>query len=80
MFLTIDMYIGSTRLLEVISSNAKYDLEEKFHEGYTGADWGNEGKIKAIAIDNNKNNDDKDPQNKTRQWKKEKQWLKQAVE
>ena len=65
-FLTIDMYIGSTRLLEVNPPNTKYDLEEKFHEGYIGADWDNEVEIEAIAIDNNKNNDDKDPQNKTR--------------
>lgn len=59
--LTIDMYIGLIRLLEVGPPNAKYNLEERLREGYTDMDWGDKGEIKeAMAIGNNKNNDNKD--------------------
>lgn len=74
------MYIEPTRLLKVDSPNVKYDLEEKFYEGCTGADWGNDSEIeKAMAADNNKDNNEKDLQEKNRQLKKEKQCLKQRA-
>lgn len=59
--LTIDMHIGLTKLLEVGPPNAKYNLEERLREGYTGMDWGNKGEIEeAMATDNNKDNDNED--------------------
>lgn len=61
------MRIELTRFLEVGSSNAEYDLEEKPCKGCTSADWSNEGEIKeVIAADNNKDNDDENPQDKNR--------------
>lgn len=60
-FLTIGMYIGLTKLLKVGPFNAEYDFEEKFCEGCTGVDWGNDDEIKeAMAADNNKNDDEKE--------------------
>lgn len=57
-FLTISIYIGPTRLLELGLVNAKYDSEEIFCKEYTSADWGDDGEIdKAMAINNNKKND-----------------------
>lgn len=57
-FLIIGMQIRLTRLLEVYFINAKYKLEERLCEEYTGADCGYKDEIKkAMASDNNKNND-----------------------
>lgn len=65
--LTIGLHIGPTRLLEVGPPNAVYDLEERLHEGCTGADWGDEGEIEeAMTADNDEDDDAKDPQDKTR--------------
>lgn len=64
-FLIIGIHIGSTRFLEVGSLNAKYDSKRKLCEGYISIDWGDNGKIKeAIAVNNNKDNDEKDYQKK----------------
>lgn len=65
--LTIGMYISPTRLLKVNPPNVEYDLEERLHEGCIGVDWSDEGEIAVVmAVGNNKVNDDKDPQEKTR--------------
>lgn len=61
------MQIESTKLLEVGSLNAKYDLGGKLCKGYTSANWGDDGEIKeAIAADNNKDDDDDNPQEKNK--------------
>lgn len=60
-FLTIGMYIGQTRLLEVGFSNAKYNLESKLCKEYIIADYNNDDEIKkAIIADNNKDDDEED--------------------
>lgn len=59
-FLTIGIYIESTRLLEVGFSNVKYYLKKRFYEEYTSADYGDEGEIiEAIAANDNKDNNEK---------------------
>ena len=61
-FLTINIHIGLTRLLEVGPSNAKYDLDKKLRKGCTNVDWGDDDEIEgAMAADNNEKNDEKDP-------------------
>lgn len=57
-----------------------YDLEEKFHKGYTSANWGNNSKIKkAMAASDNKDDDEEDSWEKNKQLKKKKQYLKQVA-
>ena len=59
--LTIGIYIGPARLLELGLFNVKNDLEEWFREKCIGANWSNKDKIKkAIVMDNNKNDDKED--------------------
>ncbi len=66
-FLTIGIYIGPNRLLEVGSPNTEYDSEGKLCERCTGVYWDDESEVKeAMTAGNDKNNDDKDPQEKTR--------------
>lgn len=65
-FLTIGVYIKPTRLLKVGLPNTKYNLEKKFCKGCTSIDWSDNHQIKkAIAMDNNKNNDKEDFKKKT---------------
>ncbi len=65
--LTIGMYIGLTRLLEVGLLNIDYNLKKRLREKYTGINWDNERKIEeAIAASNNKDDDDEDPRDKIR--------------
>lgn len=55
------MHIAPTRLLEVDSSNAKYDLEERLRKGFIGADWGYDSKIEyALAANNDKDDNEED--------------------
>lgn len=66
-FLTIGMYIGPTRLFEVGPPKAVYDSERRLHEGCIGVDWGDQGEIAVVmAAGNDKDDNDKDPQEKTR--------------
>lgn len=59
--LIIGMHIGQTRLLKACPANAEYDLDKKLCERCICADKGNNVKIEeATAIDNNKNNNEKD--------------------
>lgn len=68
------MHIKLTRLLAVGLPNTEYDLEGRLHEGCTSVDWGDEGEIKeAMTAGDNEDDDDKDPQRKTRRLRKEKQ-------
>lgn len=61
-FLTIGMYIGPIRLLEVGPFNADYDSEGRLYEGYNNLDWNDEGEIKeTMAANNNKDDDKEDP-------------------
>lgn len=63
--LIISMHIEPTKLLEVGPSNTKYDLEERLCKRCTNTNWGDDSEIeKAIAADNNKNNNEKDSQKK----------------
>lgn len=72
-FLTINIHIEPTRLLEIGLPNAEYDLKERICEGYTNNDLGYDGQIEeAIAADNNKNDNKEDPQEKNRQLEKKK--------
>lgn len=60
-FLTINMYIRPTRILEVDSPNAKYDSKERLYEECINADWGDNNKMKeAMIANNNKDNDKED--------------------
>lgn len=43
--LTIDIYIGPIKFLEVGPSNAKYDSEQKFCKECININWGDSGKI-----------------------------------
>lgn len=59
-FLTIVIYIGLTKLLEVGPPNIKYDSKKRFCEKYTGTDWDDDSEIEEIIIaDNNKDNNKK---------------------
>lgn len=59
--LTIGMHIRPNRLLEVGLHNTKYNLEKTLRKRYIKANQGNNGKIeKAMAANNNKNDDEKD--------------------
>lgn len=61
------MHIGLTKLLKVSPPNAKYDMEEKLHKKYTKVNQVDDGKIKkAMAANNDKNNDEEDPQEKNK--------------
>lgn len=61
-FLTIGMHIRRTRFLKIGLLNAKYDLEGRFCEEYTSANWDNNSKIEeAMAIDNNKDGNEENP-------------------
>lgn len=67
------MHIRLTKFLEVGLFNGKYDLKERLHEEYTGTCWSNDDEIKEImAVDNNKNNNEENLQEKNRRLKKEK--------
>lgn len=73
-FLTINIYIGLTRLLKIGLPNTEYNLKGRLREDYTSMDWGDEDKIeKVMAAGNDENDDDKDFQEKTRQLRKENQ-------
>lgn len=79
-FLTIGMLIRLTRLLEDCLPNAKYDSKKKFRKRCTNVDYDNDGKIEeAMTADNDKEDDKKNPWEKNRQLKKEKQRLMQAI-
>lgn len=74
------MHIGLTKLLKVSPSNAEYNSEKRLREECTGADWGDNNEIeKAMATDNNKDDNEKHFQEKNRRLKKEKQYLKQVA-
>lgn len=64
--LTIGMYIGPTRHLEVVPHNAEYDSEKKLHHRCTGADCGDKSETEAMAADDNNDDDNRDPRNRTR--------------
>lgn len=60
-FLTINLHIRLTKLLEVGSLNTKYDLEEKLCEKCTDADLGDDSEIEmAMAVDNDKDDNEED--------------------
>ncbi len=60
--LAISMHIRLTRLLEVSSFHAEYDLERRLRERCTGADWGDKSEIEeTMTAGNNKDDDDEDP-------------------
>lgn len=74
------MYVAPTRLWEVGLANVKYDLEERLHEKYIGANLGDDSEIEeAVAVNDNKDNDEKDFQEKNRWLKKKRPHLKQAA-
>lgn len=61
------MHIRPTRVLKVGPSNAKYNLEGKVREEYSGADWGDNSEIEeAMAANDNKDDDQEDSQEKNR--------------
>lgn len=65
--LTIGMHIVPTRLLEVGLPNAEYELEKRFCEGCTDANWGDNSKIeKTMATNDDKEDDKEDLQEKNR--------------
>lgn len=45
---------------------AEYESEKKLCKEYTSANWGDEGEIEAMDTDDIKDDNDKDPQDKTR--------------
>lgn len=64
----ISMYIRLKKLLEVEFPNAKYDLKKRPYKAFSGANRGDNDKIKEVmVIKNNKNNDKEDFLEKNRQ-------------
>lgn len=62
MLLTIAMHIGPTMFLKFGPPNAKYNSENRLHEECNSADWRDDGEIEeTIAVDNDKDEDEKDP-------------------
>lgn len=73
------MHIQPSRLLEDGLINTKYESKKKLRERCTGADCGDRFEIeRAMAADNNNNDDKENLQEKNRQLKKEKQYLKEV--
>lgn len=71
------MHIELTKFFEIDPFNVEYDLEKRLYERCANTNWGNNDEIKeVIAANINKNNDKKDPCEKNRRFKKEKQSLK----
>ena len=61
-FLIIGMHIGPTRLLEVGSSNTKYNSKGRFYKECIVANWCDHGKIeKTIAADDDEDDDKEAP-------------------
>lgn len=74
---TIGMHIGLTKFLEIGPLNVEYDLKKRLYERCANTNWGNNDEIKeVIAANINKDNNKKDPWEKNRRFKKEKQSLK----
>lgn len=66
--LIIGIHIWLIKFLEVSFFNAKYNFEKKLCKEFTSIDQGNNSKIEeAITIDNNKNDDEGNSEEKNRQ-------------
>lgn len=67
------MHIGPIKFLIMNLPNAKYNLEKRLYKEYTSINWYKNDEIEeTIAVDNNKNDNEEDSEEKNRQLKREK--------
>lgn len=79
-FLVPCMHIKPTKLIENSAPNAKFDSDKKLCSKSTGLYWDNNTKIEEAIIPNKDDkNKEKDPQERNKQLKREKQCQKQAA-
>lgn len=71
------IYIRPNRFLKVNPFNTRYNLKKKFRAECTSAEWDDKSKIeKAMAVNINKDNNEKDLQKKSNKKKKSNTWSK----
>ncbi len=78
-FLVLCMYIEPTRFLEDGAPNAEFDIDRRLRTGSTGLDWDDIAVAEAITMVEDNEDEEKDPREKNRWLKREKQRQKQAA-